>query len=609
MRKLKFGLFAGMIAAGVCLLSGCGQVDESILESNADFSVNISVPFVTASPLPEHLDVPKQVVIDANGKVTVNDTSLLNSSFTRPKEEVQSDYEPLSLGDTGFAVQTLQQRLKDLGYFAGGVSGIFDAETETAVKRFEQTYGLMQTGMATSVFQNELFASDAPVYGSEAYEKAVVAQYSTLQRGATGSAVYALQMRLKELGYPIDELTGVYDEQTAQAIGLFYVAYGMAPQPVAYIALQRELYSENAHPYSVDGEPQHIEVDETTLVAGNVGTLVMQIQNRLIQLGYMSGTASGIFDVETEAAVRLFQETCGFDVSGMLPYAEQAVLLSDQAPAYGSAYVVQQGDYTDLAEGSTGDDVLKLQTRLIELGYAAGAGNGVYGAETTAAVRMFQRYNNLEQDGAASAYTQAVLYAPTAISYQDVLNGITSKQLEIAATPQPTQAVIVDQAIPATLRLNDTGDAVTKLQNRLIALGYNLSATGTYDELTASSVREFQAAVGVTQNSEATAELQSYLQSNAAPQYGIVMYNATQPYGLLQPGDSSEDVTRLQQRLWQLGYLLTENVQDSVGTYHDYTRQAVVSAQLAMGYAEPDGVASAEFQCFLFSQYGDYIKR
>ena len=169
--------------------------------------------------------------------------------------------------------------------------------------------------------------------------------------------------------------------------------------------------------------------------------------------------------------------------------------------------------------------------------------------------------------------------------------------------------MIVDQVIPATLRLNDTGDAVTKLQNRLIALGYNLSATGTYDELTASSVREFQAAVGVTQNSEATAELQSYLQSNAAPQYGIVMYNSTQPYGLLQPGDSSEDVTRLQQRLWQLGYLLTENVQDSVGTYHDYTRQAVVSAQLAMGYAEPDGVASAEFQCFLFSQYGDYIKR
>ena len=87
------------------------------------------------------------------------------------------------------------------------------------------------------------------------------------------------------------------------------------------------------------------------------------------------------------------------------------------------------------------------------------------------------------------------------------------------------------------------------------------------------------------------------------------MYNSTQDYALLKEGDAGEAVTRLQQRLWQLGYLLTENVQDSIGTYHDRTSQAVASAQTAMGYEEPDGVASAEFQCFLFSQYGDYIKR
>ena len=122
-------------------------------------------------------------------------------------------------------------------------------------------------------------------------------------------------------------------------------------------------------------------------------------------------------------------------------------------------------------------------------------------------------------------------------------------------------------------------------------------------------MREFQAAVGVAQTGEAHAEMQMYLYSNAAPQSGIRMYNSTQDYVVLQQGDSGEDVTRLQQRLWQLGYLLTENVQESVGVYHDGTRQAVASAQAAMGYEEPDGVAGAEFQCFLFSQYGDYIKK
>ena len=30
MRIQKIGLFAGLLAAGVCLLSGCGQVDDSV---------------------------------------------------------------------------------------------------------------------------------------------------------------------------------------------------------------------------------------------------------------------------------------------------------------------------------------------------------------------------------------------------------------------------------------------------------------------------------------------------------------------------------------------------------------------------------------------------
>lgn len=608
MRKLKFGIFAAMLATGVCLLSGCGQVDESILDNNADFSVNISVPFSTVAPATVEEEQQEQVVIDGNGKVTVNDTSLLNSSFTRPKETDESEYTPLSLGDTGFAVQTLQQRLKDLGYFTQGVSGIFDAETEAAVKRFEQTYGIMQTGIATSAFQNRLFSSLAPEYGSDQYEQAVVSQYTTLQRGATGSSVYALQHRLKELGYPVDELTGVYDEQTEDAVKLFYQAYGLQPQGAAYIALQKELYSENARPYSVDGEVQRTGEDDTTLSLGKVGTLVMQIQEKLIRLGYMGGTASGIFDAETETAVRLFEEACGFEVTGTLSYALQAILLSDEAPAYGSTYSASDVTYVDLTEGDTGDEVTALQNRLIALGYATGAGNGVYGPETTAAVRMFQRYNDLEQTGEATAYVQSRLYAPMAISYEDVLNGITASSMTMPAAA-PTVVAPQDLSIPETLTLNASGEAVERLQGRLIALGYAASTSGAYDEETASAVREFQAAVGVSQTGEASAELQMYLYSNAAPKSGIRMYNSTQDYALLQQGDTGESVTRLQQRLWQLGYLLTENVQDSIGVYHDATRQAVVSAQAAMGYEEPDGVAGPEFQCFLFSQYGDYIKK
>lgn len=607
MRIRKYGLFAAMLAAGACLLSGCGQVDDSVFESTADFSVNISVPFATTEPDEIVEEDRAQVEIDANGNVTVNDSSLLNSSYTRQTNDAEAEYETLELGDTGLAVQALQQRLQELGYFSGGISGIFDAATETAVRRFEQTYGIMQTGIATQAFQEELFSSDAPVYGTAEYESAVVSQYTTLQRGAVGSAVYALQHRLEELGYPISELTGVYDEETERAVELFYETYGLEPQPIAYIAMQQQLYSEGALRYSEGGETQTVEVDENTLTIGNVGTLVMQLQERLVELGYMTSTPSGIYDEETAAAARLFEEACGMEPTGTMSYAVQAFLLSDQAPAYGSTYAGDTTVYTDLSEGDEGDAVTALQERLIELGYASGAGDGNYGEQTTAAIRMFQRYNNLEETGVATAQVQAVLFSPTAISYDDVLNGITAQ-----STPAPTEAPEVlpeDELIVQTLGIGDSGSAVEELQQRLSDIGYACDVTGTYDESTASAMRAFQSAVGVSQTGEATAEMQAYIFSNAAPYNGIQMYNSTQSYITLQQGDTGEAVTRLQQRLWQLGFLLTEDVQDSIGTYHAATADAVSAAQRAMGYRETDGVAGPEFQCFLFSSYGDYLQR
>lgn len=614
MRNRKLGILIPALAGCLCLLSGCDQVDESMLSSEINTAVNISVPYVTATPIPEYLDVPDPVVIDSNGVVTVNDKSIL-SSANASKNDEESGYSTLSLGDTGFAVQTLQQRLKDLNYFDEGVSGIFDAATETAVKRFEQTYGIMQTGIATVDFQTRLFASSAVAYGTDAYDSAVVSHYTALQRGAVGSSVYALQHRLQELGYPIDELTGIYDEETEEAVKLFYAAYDLEPQSVAYIALQKELYADTARPYTIDGEVQVVEEDATTLSIGNVGTLVMQIQDRLSELGYLSSAPSGIFDADTEAAVKLFEEACGVEPTGKLPYALQAILLSDQAPRYGATYSETEQEYVDLSEGSTGDEVLALQNRLIELGYASGAGNGVYGEETAAALKMFQRYNGLEQTGQATAEVQKALYSYSAITYQDVLNGVTSRaslsdtaapQTETTPTPEAELPVVVDKR---TLSVGVSGSDVAELQQRLADLGYECPTDGEYDEATAEAVRSIQAAVGVSQTGEASYALQQYVASKAAPQSGVQMYNATQTYVSLQEGDEGESVTNLQKRLWELGYLLTDDVKDSVGTFHEKTAEAVAAAQRAMEYEEPDGVASAEFQCFLFSEYGKYIKK
>ena len=117
-----------------------------------------------------------------------------------------------------------------------------------------------------------------------------------------------------------------------------------------------------------------------------------------------------------------------------------------------------------------------------------------------------------------------------------------------------------------------------------------------------------QANVGVSQTGEASLSMQQYIYTNAAPAKKYCMHNATQDFTTLQQGDTGDDVTRLQEKLWELGYLLTDDVKESIGIFHDKTYEAVASAQEAMGYTEPDGVATPEFQCFVFSEYNYFIK-
>ena len=132
MRNWKIAALALLAAGLVLLLCGCGTiVDEEILNTQANTAVEIQVPYATATPLPDHLNVPNAIVIDSDGNVTLNDRSVIEGDFQSARDqEEQTEYRSLSLGNTGIAVQALQARLKELGYFGGDVSGVFDAETE-----------------------------------------------------------------------------------------------------------------------------------------------------------------------------------------------------------------------------------------------------------------------------------------------------------------------------------------------------------------------------------------------------------------------------------------------------------------------------------------------
>lgn len=63
---------------------------------------------------------------------------------------------------------------------------------------------------------------------------------------------------------------------------------------------------------------------------GSKGTDVVELQKRLIQLGFLDDTADGSFGKKTQAAVEAFQQINGLDVTGIVTIKDTTVLFSDQ---------------------------------------------------------------------------------------------------------------------------------------------------------------------------------------------------------------------------------------------------------------------------------------
>lgn len=85
---------------------------------------------------------------------------------------------------------------------------------------------------------------------------------------------------------------------------------------------------------------------------------------------------------------------------------------------------------TVLEVGSRGDDVTKVQKKLIQYGYMTGTADGRYGEKTRDAVKWFQRKNGLTVDGKVGPATAAAL-------------GVTLSGKSASATASSSSASIV----------------------------------------------------------------------------------------------------------------------------------------------------------------------
>lgn len=238
---------------------------------------------------------------------------------------------------------------------------------------------------------------------------------------------------------------------------------------------------------------------------------VKAMQARLIELGYLSGSADGDFGASTKAALVAFQKNAGLTADGIAGATTIKALNSSSAPkasASASATAAPTSSasttYTTLKQGSNGEAVKKLQKRLIELGYLSGSADGDYGRATTDAVKAFQKQAGLTADGIAGASTQKAVYSSDAKSKKTEADEIED-QLD---------------SIKSTLSMGSSGSEVTSLQKRLISLNYmSGSADGSFGAKTRDAVMLFQKQTGLTVDGKAGKTTINKLFASSAEKY------------------------------------------------------------------------------------------
>ena len=140
---------------------------------------------------------------------------------------------------------------------------------------------------------------------------------------------------------------------------------------------------------------------------GDGGPAVAEVRSTLAGLGLLppvNGNGSGpVFDEAVEHAVRAFQQQRGLITDGVVgPTTYRALRdATYQLGARPLAYLV--------SAPVSGDDVLHLQDKLLELGYDVGRPNGIFGAETERALRGFQRDFGIVVDGICGPETVSSL--------------------------------------------------------------------------------------------------------------------------------------------------------------------------------------------------------
>ena len=308
------------------------------------------------------------------------------------------------------SLRSVQDRLRDLGYFSRSSTGQLGPVTKQALTNFQRDYQLSLTGRpdrATVIALNS-FTDDDQAF------KTTYTNYTELRFGDTGAEVSALQRRLKQLGYFNTHPTGSFREITLNAVRYFQRINRLRVTGVADRQTLALLFGSTSPipPVTLPGDISSENGGCKGLRFGDRGATVDLIQRQLKALGYFEGGVDGKFRERTLYAVTRFQQDYNLVSDGCADTATLTAIDAQMRAAQITSLPEENdqqshGDFIEL--GDRGPEVEFVQRRLQQLGYYRSQIHGWFDRPTQIALIRFQKDRGLFETGRVDRSTKSAL--------------------------------------------------------------------------------------------------------------------------------------------------------------------------------------------------------
>lgn len=156
---------------------------------------------------------------------------MFNKPFYAGEQQPVRKEKTISIGADGPEVAAIQQRLQVHGFAVGTIDGSYGSRTKSAVSGFQESKGLNSDGIVDKETWTALAADPAQlpktVEDNAAVRDKAPTSVTTLTKGAAGSKVKTLQVRLELQGYDPGPIDGIFGARTVAAVKSFQEYQGL----------------------------------------------------------------------------------------------------------------------------------------------------------------------------------------------------------------------------------------------------------------------------------------------------------------------------------------------------------------------------------------------